>query len=74
MEKLSGYLLLNRIQFFFEFGVQLDHRQTKPPTTQFSAQAETPQAEPGQKSAYKENNDEAINNEKLNCIKGEPHT
>ena len=43
-------------------------------TTRFSAQAETPQAEPGQKSAYKENNDEAISNEKLNRIKGEPHT
>ena len=44
------------------------------PITRFSAQAETPQAEPGQKSAYKEKNSEAINNEKLNRIKGEPHT
>ena len=42
--------------------------------TQFSAQAETPQAEPMQKSTYKENNDKAINNGKLNRIKGEPHT
>ena len=36
--------------------------------TRFSAQAETPQAEPGQKSAYKENNDKVINNGKLNRI------
>ena len=42
--------------------------------TRYSALAETPPPEPGQKSAYKEKNEEAINNDKLNRIKGEPHT
>ena len=42
--------------------------------TRFLTQAETPTAEPGQKSAYKENDGGAKNNEKLNRIKGEPHT
>ena len=34
--------------------------------TRYFTQAETPTAEPGRKSAYKENIDGAINNEKLN--------
>ena len=42
--------------------------------TRYPALAETPPPEPGQKSAYKENNDGAINKEKLNRQKGEPHT
>ena len=42
--------------------------------TRYPALAETPLPEPGQKSTYKEKNEEAINNDKLNRIKGEPHT
>ena len=56
---------------YSKFSIQI---ATFAKSTRFSAQAETPQAEPGQKSAYKENNDKAINNGKLNRIKGEPHT